>query len=102
SFATFLKPDARPVGVEYLGAILLNVALLAAWAALYCGINYFLLLEDQIDQRERLESQASTAQLAMQRYQLNPHFLFNTLTSLSTPVLLKQTERANAMLAPLS
>ena len=34
SFATFLKPDARPVGVEYLGAILLNFALLAAWAAL--------------------------------------------------------------------
>src|SRR5437763_2313363 len=24
SFATFLKPSARPVGVEYLGAILLN------------------------------------------------------------------------------
>ena len=102
SFATFLKPDARPVGVEYLGAILLNFALLAAWAALYYGINYFLLLEEQIDQRERLESQASTAQLAMLRYQLNPHFLFNTLNSISTLVLLKQTERANAMLARLS
>ena len=102
SYATFLKPDARPVGVEYLGAILLNFALLAAWAALYYGINYFLLLEEQIDQRERLESQASTAQLAMLRYQFNPHFLFNTLNSISTLVLLKQTERANAMLARLS
>ena len=70
--------------------------------ALYYGINYFLLLEEQIDQRERLESQASTAQLAMLRYQLNPHFLFNTLNSISTLVLLKQTERANAMLARLS
>ncbi len=102
SYATFLKPDSKPVGVEYLGAILLNFALLAAWAALYYGINYFLLLEEQIDQRERLESQASTAQLAMLRYQLNPHFLFNTLNSISTLVLLKQTERANAMLARLS
>src|SRR5688500_11021696 len=102
SYATFLKPDARPVGFEYLGAILLNFSLLAAWAALYYGINYFLLLEEQIDQRERLESQASTAQLAMLRYQLNPHFLFNTLNSISTLVLLKQTERANAMLARLS
>src|SRR6476661_10939405 len=63
SYATFLKPNAKPVGVEYLGAILLNFSLLAAWAALYYGINYFLLLEDQIRQRERLESQASTAQL---------------------------------------
>ena len=102
SVATFLKPDLRPVGVEYLGAILLNFTLLAAWTALYYGINYYLLLEDQIDQREKLESQASTAQLAMLRYQLNPHFLFNTLNSISTLVLLKQTERANAMLARLS
>ncbi len=102
SYATFLKPDSKPVGVEYLGAILLNFSLLAAWAALYYGINYFLLLEEQINQRERLENQASTAQLAMLRYQLNPHFLFNTLNSISTLVLLKQTERANAMLARLS
>jgi len=102
SVSTFLKPNSRPAGVEYLGAILLDFALLAAWTALYYGINYFLLLEEQIDQRERLESQASTAQLAMLRYQLNPHFLFNTLNSISTLVLLKQTERANAMLARLS
>ncbi|HXG81279.1 MAG TPA: histidine kinase [Sphingomicrobium sp.] len=102
SFATFLKPDARPVGVEYLGAILLNFSLLAAWTALYYGINYYLLLEEEIDQRVKLEGQASTAQLAMLRYQLNPHFLFNTLNSISTLVLLKQTERANAMLARLS
>ncbi|MBA3577598.1 MAG: sensor histidine kinase, partial [Sphingomonas sp.] len=102
SYATFLKPDSRPVGFEYMGAILLNFALLAAWAALYFGINYYILLEEQINQRERLESQASSAQLAMLRYQLNPHFLFNTLNSISTLVLLKQTERANAMLARLS
>ena len=102
SYATFLKPSARPIGVEYFGAILLNFSLLAAWTALYYGINYFLLLEDEIRQREKLEGQASTAQLAMLRYQLNPHFLFNTLNSISTLVLLKQTERANAMLARLS
>ena len=102
SYATFLKPDARPFGFAYLGAILLNFALLAAWSALYYGINYYLLLEEEIDQRGRLESQASSAQLAMLRYQLNPHFLFNTLNSISTLVLLKQTERANAMLARLS
>jgi two-component system, LytTR family, sensor kinase len=102
SVSTFLKPNLRPVGVEYFGAILLNFSLLAAWTALYYGINYFLLLEEQIDQRERLENAASSAQLAMLRYQLNPHFLFNTLNSISTLVLLKQTERANAMLARLS
>ena len=102
SHSTFVDPGSRPVGVKYLGAILLNFALLAAWSALYYGINYYLLLEEEIDQRSKLESQASTAQLAMLRYQLNPHFLFNTLNSISTLVLLKQTERANAMLARLS
>ncbi|URD60444.1 histidine kinase [Sphingomonas sp. KRR8] len=102
SHATFVKPGARPFGIESFGAILLNFALLAAWSALYYGINYYLLLEEEIDQRSILESQASTAQLAMLRYQLNPHFLFNTLNSISTLVLLKQTERANAMLARLS
>src|SRR3954470_6723761 len=102
SVATFLKPQMRPEGVVYFTALGLDFILLAAWTALYYGINYFLLLEDQIRLRERLESQASTAQLAMLRYQLNPHFLFNTLNSISTLVLLKQTERANAMLARLS
>jgi sensor histidine kinase YesM len=102
SVSTFLKPDLKPAGVAYLGAILVDFALLAAWAALYYGINYFILLEDEIKQRETLENQASSAQLAMLRYQLNPHFLFNTLNSISTLVLLKQTERANAMLARLS
>ncbi|MFL6722823.1 MAG: sensor histidine kinase [Sphingomicrobium sp.] len=102
SYSTFLRPDAKPVGVEYFGAIILDFSLLAAWSALYYGINYYLLLEEEIDQRARLESQASTAQLAMLRYQLNPHFLFNTLNSISTLVLLKQTERANAMLSRLA
>ena len=102
SVTTFVSRDWRPAGVEYFGGILLTFSLLAAWTALYYGINYFLLLEEQIDQRERLEHQASSAQLAMLRYQLNPHFLFNTLNSISTLVLLKQTERANAMLARLS
>ena len=102
SNATFVRSDARPVGIEYLGAILLDFALLAAWSALYYGINYYLLLEEEIEQREEMESQASSAQLAMLRYQLNPHFLFNTLNSISTLVLLRQTERANAMLSRLA
>ncbi|HZF42802.1 MAG TPA: sensor histidine kinase [Sphingomonadaceae bacterium] len=102
SHATFVKPGAMPVGLEFFSAILLDFAILAAWSALYYSINYYLLLEEQADRMVLLEHQASAAQLAMLRYQLNPHFLFNTLNSISTLVLLKQTERANAMLSRLA
>lgn len=85
-----------------LGAYYLTVTLLFAWSALYYAINFYLTVEEQADQLQHLESQASSAQLAMLRYQLNPHFLFNTLNSISTLVLLKQTEPANAMLSRLS
>ncbi len=79
-----------------------ELPLLGAWTGLYYAINYFLQLEESIDRLERLEAQATSAQLAMLRYQLNPHFLFNTLNSISTLVLLKETEPANAMLTRLS
>jgi len=85
-----------------LGVFYIDLTLLAAWSGLYFAINYFLQVEEQADRLERLEAQAIGAQLAMLRYQLNPHFLFNTLNSISTLVLLKQTEPANAMLTRLS
>ncbi|RPF71494.1 sensor histidine kinase [Aurantiacibacter spongiae] len=85
-----------------LGVSYLDMTLLGAWSALYYAINFFLQVEQQADRLERLEAQATSAQLAMLRYQLNPHFLFNTLNSISTLVLLKQSEPANAMLTRLS
>jgi two-component system, LytTR family, sensor kinase len=87
----------RVLGLSYF-----HMTLLGAWSALYYAINYYLQVEEQADRLERLEAQATSAQLAMLRYQLNPHFLFNTLNSISTLVLLKQTEPANAMLTRLS
>ncbi|GAM04511.1 histidine kinase internal region [Novosphingobium sp. MBES04] len=86
----------------FLGVLYIDATLLGAWSALYYAINFYLQVEEQNDQLIRLESQATSAQLAMLRYQLNPHFLFNTLNSISTLVLLKQTEPANAMLSRLS
>ena len=85
-----------------LGVLYLDGTLLGAWSALYYAINFYVRVEEQNDQMILLENQATQAQLAMLRYQLNPHFLFNTLNSISTLVLLKQTEPANAMLTRLS
>ncbi len=85
-----------------LGVFYLDGTLLGAWSALYYMINFYVQIEEQNDQLIILENQATAAQLAMLRYQLNPHFLFNTLNSISTLVLLKHTEPANAMLTRLS
>ncbi len=87
---------------RFIGITYIPLTLLGGWSALYYAINFFLTVEEQADRLERLEAQATSAQLAMLRYQLNPHFLFNTLNSISTLVLLKQTEPANAMLTRLS
>ncbi len=87
---------------RFIGGFYIDATLLMSWSALYYAINFFLQIEEQNDQLIRLENQATQAQLAMLRYQLNPHFLFNTLNSISTLVLLKQTEPANAMLSRLS
>ncbi|MEM7701319.1 MAG: histidine kinase [Pseudomonadota bacterium] len=87
---------------RFIGLSYMPITLLGAWSALYFAVNFFLTVETQADRLERLEAQTTAAQLAMLRYQLNPHFLFNTLNSISTLVLLKQTEPANAMLTRLS
>ena len=91
-----------PFAQRFIGITFIPLALLGGWSALYYAINFFLTVEEQADRLERLETQATAAQLAMLRYQLNPHFLFNTLNSISTLVLLKQTAPANAMLTRLS
>ena len=97
------RPDSASSFAQlFIGVFYLDATLLGAWSALYYAINFFLQVEEQNDQLLRLENQATIAQLAMLRYQLNPHFLFNTLNSISTLVLLKQTEPANAMLTRLS
>jgi two-component system, LytTR family, sensor kinase len=94
--------DETPFAQQMLAALFRDGLLLGGWSALYYAINYFVRAEEQADQLIRLEAAATSAQLTMLRYQLNPHFLFNTLNSISTLVLLKQTEQANAMLSRLS
>ena len=45
---------------------------------------------------------ASAARLAALRYQLNPHFLFNTLNAVSAAVITNRTDEAESMLSKLA
>ncbi len=76
--------------------------LMLTWSALYFIIKYYQLFQLEKEKSLRSEALAHQAQLLMLRYQLNPHFLFNTLNAISTLVLEKATEQANEMLTKLS
>ncbi|MEO1242153.1 MAG: histidine kinase [Pseudomonadota bacterium] len=79
-----------------------NLFLLGSWAGFYFGVNYYLNLRNEMERAVLSARLADQAQLKMLRYQLNPHFLFNTLNAISTLVLEQDGKQANSMLTQLS
>jgi two-component system sensor histidine kinase AlgZ len=76
--------------------------ILVAWSALYFGIKHHGTVEEQRRRLSESEATAREAQLQALRYQLQPHFLFNTLNAISSLVVSKQPERATEMIAKLA
>ncbi|MFM5925158.1 MAG: sensor histidine kinase [Novosphingobium sp.] len=76
--------------------------LLLAWAALY----FAMVTAQQARAAERREGEykraAKAAELRSLRYQVNPHFLFNTLNSLSALVMTGKGQAAETMIQSLS
>ena len=79
------------------------------WLFFYIGWSAFYIANQAQAQalgaQRRLaeaESAAQAAQVRALRYQVNPHFLFNTLNSLSSLVMTGRTDRAETMLLALS
>ena len=85
------------------------------WVALYYGNKYYYQAELERDRRQvaavaikeeqlkrlNAEAEAKNSQLGMLQYQLNPHFLFNTLNSISALVKLQETQKAQQMISQL-
>lgn len=80
----------------------ISMSILLLWSVLYFCIKYYQLFQDEKEKSLRSEALAHEAQLRMLRYQLNPHFLFNTLNAISTLILVQSTDQANAMVTKLS
>ncbi|HYI47516.1 MAG TPA: histidine kinase [Allosphingosinicella sp.] len=74
----------------------------AAWAAFYVAMSQAKQLRAADRHAAMLSREAQEAQLRALRYQINPHFLFNTLNSLSSLILSQKTDVAERMLMNLS
>jgi hypothetical protein len=92
----WVKDGYRPEHItDYVGGVMGSFYIMLCWSGLYFGIKYYQQLQQQTEQTLKATAAAHQAQLKMLRYQLNPHFLFNTLNAISTLILDGANETAN-------
>jgi hypothetical protein len=95
--------DRTPVSWSLVAAQAFeSTIVLIAWSALYFGIKHYETAEIQRGRASEAEATAREAQLQILRYQLQPHFLFNTLNAISSLVVMKQPETATLVIAKLA
>ena len=82
--------------------LLENFFLFAAWAALYTAVT--AAIREQIARKHAaaMDASARAAQLRALNYQLNPHFLFNALNTISALVIRGEMEPAEHAIDALS
>ncbi|MCF7826610.1 MAG: histidine kinase [Candidatus Marinimicrobia bacterium] len=78
-----------------------NSFILFTWSTLYFLINFWRQWNEQLARTEKAELLAHSAQLQMLRYQLNPHFLFNSLNSIRA-LILEDQNKARDMVTELA
>jgi LytS/YehU family sensor histidine kinase len=86
---------------DYANGALSYCFVFLAWSALYFGIKHYQDLQEQKERTLKANALAHQAQLKMLRYQLNPHFLFNSLNSIHALVR-EDPDRAEKMIDELS
>jgi sensor histidine kinase YesM len=84
---------------QYIG---LSFWIMVLWSFIYLGLTLYHMLQEERAANIEARAMAHEAQLRMLRYQLNPHFLFNTLNAISTLILVSENQTANSMLQKLS
>ncbi len=99
----WVKRNWQPEHVmDFVSGVMGSFYVMLCWSGLYFGIKYYRQLQDQTEQTLKATSAAHQAQLKMLRYQLNPHFLFNTLNAISTLILDGANDTANKAVTRLS
>jgi two-component system LytT family sensor kinase len=75
--------------------------LLFSWSSLYFSIKQWQTSSQERERLLRAEAELQEARLQALRYQLNPHFLFNSLNAVSTLVLDGEASAATKMLSQI-
>ena len=75
--------------------------LLFSWSSLYFSIKQWNSASRERERLLRAEAEVREARLQALRYQLNPHFLFNSLNAVSTLVLDGEASAATRMLSQI-
>ena len=88
--------------VSYMEGYFSSLTVMVAWSVFYFSIKYYRVFQEIQASALKSASMAHEAQLKMLRYQLNPHFLFNTLNAISTLILERQIDLANRMVTKMS
>jgi LytS/YehU family sensor histidine kinase len=103
SYERFVEPEwPMEHWYEYFSGALSATYLFVCWMGVYFGFKYYESMQAQREAVLRASTLAQEAQLKMLRYQLNPHFLFNTLNAISTLILDNQNRTANHAVTRLS
>ncbi len=102
---TVTLQDADDKGEKWLpivDAALSRYYILLTWASLFIALSAIAQARVAERREEQFRSAAKAAEIRSLRYQVNPHFLFNTLNSLSALVMTGKAERAERMIQTIS
>ncbi|MCJ8158428.1 sensor histidine kinase [Sphingomonas sp. LaA6.9] len=81
---------------------LASIAPLGLWTVTVLALSYNAEIRDRERRLAMVEAQAHQAQVSALRYQVNPHFLFNTLNSISALILEHRAQDAERMVLALA
>jgi hypothetical protein len=96
-------PGSEPIGCgESVQWVMIWLGYFLAWTGTHLALTYHWDAEDQHRHTSAMKELAQEARMAALRYQINPHFLFNTLNSISSLVLERRNAEAETMLLNLS
>lgn len=98
-----IPPDLKPSAVMEIAEVAITrYFFVIAWASFYLALGFAQDVGAAERRAASFARAAQSAELRALRYQVNPHFLFNTLNSLSALVMKGEKALADSMIMNLS